>query len=144
MNTAKIKKITFFLFGLILVLSFSAFLVSKNLKSPSVSGPSISFNEEKHDFGGVAAGPPLETNFEFTNVGEDKLIISNVGTSCGCTGAMIGEKKEYLPGESGKVKVTFNTQGRSGRVDKTITVTSNDAKNPNKTLTITADIVDSK
>src|SRR6266498_2332014 len=130
MDKTKIQKLSYFLFGLVLVFAFSAFLVSKNMKNPAVSGASISFNEDKHDFGDVVAGPVLEHFFEFTNVGEDKLIISNVTTSCGCTSAVLGEKKEYEPGESGKVKVTFNTQGRTGKIEKQITVTSNDAKNP--------------
>ncbi|MGH2575770.1 MAG: DUF1573 domain-containing protein [Ignavibacteria bacterium] len=137
----KVKKISFFVFGLILVFSFSAFLISKNLKDPRISGPVITFEEEKHDFGDVKQGPALENYFEFTNTGEDVLIVKSVTTSCGCTGAMIGDKKEFLPGEKGKVKVTFNTEGRSGINEKTITVESNDARNPRKTLSIKCNII---
>jgi uncharacterized protein DUF1573 len=135
-----LKKISYFVFGLILVCVFSAFLVSKNLKNPALSGASISFVEEKHDFGDVQQGPVLEYNFEFTNMGEDKLIVKNVSTSCGCTSAIIGDKKEYMPGELGKVKVSFNTQGRTGKFEKTINVETNDSKMPLKTLTISMNV----
>lgn len=140
MNKEKLKKISYFLFGLILICVFSAFIISKNLKNPAVSGAAISFVDERHDFGDVQQGPVLEHNFEFTNIGEDKLVVKNVSTSCGCTSAIIGDKKEYMPGESGKVKVSFNTQGRTGKFEKTITVETNDAKSPLKTLTITMNV----
>lgn len=144
MNKDNLKKIAFLIFGLLVIFVFSNFLISKNSKNPAVSGPSIAFNEERHDFGDVVQGPVLVNNFEFTNVGEDLLVIKNVSTSCGCTSAIIGDKKEYLPGESGKVKVSFNTEGRTGKFEKTITVETNDTKNPLKTLTITMNVMGSK
>lgn len=141
MGNNKTKKIIFLVFGLLIVFAFSAFLVSKNMKDPKLSGPVIKFNEEKHDFGNVPEGPQIETVFELTNMGEDTLKVKNVTTSCGCTGAMMDEKRSFLAGEKGKIRVTFNTQGRSGITDKTITVESNDPKNSIKTLTISCNIV---
>jgi hypothetical protein len=141
MNKDKIKKISFFLFGLVLIGLFSASLISRNLKDPKISGPVITFNEEKHDFGDVIQGPQIECNFEFTNTGQSDLIIKNVTTSCGCTGAILDQKKDYAPGEKGKIRVTFNTQGRTGVVEKTITVESNDVTSPHKVLTISSNVV---
>jgi len=63
-----------------------------------------------------------------------------VQTSCGCTGATVGEKTEYKRNESGEIKVNFNTQGRSGHQEKTIIVYSNDPETPMKNLTITCEI----
>jgi len=140
MNKVTFLKFAYFFAGLACIAVFSAFLINRNLKSPVVSGPSIHFSEERFDFGDVKQGPAIEHIFEFTNVGEGTLIVKNVSTSCGCTGAMVGEKKDYLPGESGKVKVTFNTQGRTGKHEKTVTVETNDAKTPLKTLTILCNI----
>src|SRR5437867_4055951 len=105
-----IFKSIFFCAGLALILLFSAFLISKNSKDPKINGPKITFTEEKHDFGEVKVGPALETIFEFTNTGANKLVVTNVQPSCGCTGAILEEKKEYEPGEKGKIKVTFNTE----------------------------------
>jgi hypothetical protein len=141
MNKAIIAKLSYMVFGLVLIGLFSAFLISKNFKDPKIFGPAITFNSDKHDFGDVLSGPQLEYYFEFTNTGQNNLIIKNVSTSCGCTGAMVDEKKEYGPGEKGKIRVTFNTQGRSGVNEKNITVESNDITNPRKILTISSNIV---
>ncbi|MEO6981202.1 MAG: DUF1573 domain-containing protein, partial [Mucilaginibacter sp.] len=43
------------------------------------------FNEEKHDFGKIPQGTPVTTVFEFTNVGKEPLIITDVRPTCGCT-----------------------------------------------------------
>lgn len=140
MKKTAFLKFAYFIAGLVLIVVFSAFLINRNMKSPAVSGPAIHFNEERFDFGDVKQGPAAEHIFEFTNVGEGTLVIKNVSTSCGCTGAMVGEKKDYLPGESGQIKVTFNTQGRTGKFEKTVTVETNDAKAPSKTLTIVCNV----
>jgi hypothetical protein len=121
-------------------MTFSAFLINKNLKDPKMAGPMIVFDKDFHDFGKVKEGPMLETIFEFTNKGEDTLHITSVNTSCGCTGAMLDEKKYFLTGEMGKIKVSFNTMGRQGHQEKDIIVATNDPKTPTKTLKIKTDI----
>ena len=78
----------------------------------------------------MKVGPQVQGEFEFTNTGRDKLIIQDIHPSCGCTGVIAGSKKEFLPGETGQIKFTFNTEGRSGVNEKTLTITSNDVKNP--------------
>ena len=139
MNT-KIKKISFFSAGIILVLVFSAFLISKNLKDPKFTGPRIEFKTDQLNLGDVKGGPQVQGEFEFTNTGRDKLIIEHVQPSCGCTGVIADEKKEFLPGETGRIKFTFNTEGRSGVNEKTLTVTTNDVNTPSKALSFTCNI----
>jgi hypothetical protein len=141
MNNSKIKKISFFAFGLILVFAFSAFLISKNLKDPKFTGPKIEFKTERLNLGDVKVGPQVQGEFEFTNTGRDKLVIQNVQPSCGCTGVVANEKKEYMPGETGTIKFTFNTEGRMGVNEKTLTITSNDVKNPSKAVAFTCNII---
>jgi hypothetical protein len=141
MNSEKAKKITYFVTGLVFVFALSAFLITKNFNDPRIFGAILTFAEEKHDFGTVKQGPQVTGTFDFTNTGRDKLIIKSVSTSCGCTGAMVDEKKEFSPGEKGKIKFTFNTEGRSGINEKSITIESNDMKNPVKTISFTCNIV---
>ncbi len=136
-----IKKSIFFFVGLAVVILFSAFLINKNLKDPSLTSPQIKFTELKKSLGDVAQGPQIDGTFEFTNTGEGILVIGNVSTSCGCTGAMVDEKKEFQPNETGKIKFTFNTQGRQGPSDKTITVATNDPQNPNVVLTLSCNVL---
>ncbi|MBK7159608.1 MAG: DUF1573 domain-containing protein [Ignavibacteria bacterium] len=47
----------------------------------------------------------------------------------------------YSEGESGEIKITFNTQGREGHQEKQVHVFSNDTDNPDKVLTFSCDIV---
>jgi hypothetical protein len=102
--------------------------------------PVIKFDALNYDFGLVKQGKTLEHIYSFTNIGNSILIIQSVQPSCGCTGASIGDKKEFETGETGEIKITFNTEGRSGIITKTITVTTNDPAIPQVTLTFTCEI----
>ncbi len=77
-----------------------------------------------HHFGTVKAGDTVQYSFRFRNTGLKPLIINEAHASCGCT---VPEKplKPVMPGETGFIRVSFNSQGRSGHQDKIITVQSN-------------------
>lgn len=77
-----------------------------------------------YDFGSVTDGEKVEYSYRFRNTGKTPLIVSNAVASCGCT---VPEKPEepIKPGETGFLKVVFNSKGRVGPVHKSITVTSN-------------------
>jgi len=141
MLKSKAGKAVFFSLGLILVVLFSAFLVNKNMHDPKFVPPVITFKQEKINLGDVKQGPVVNGEFEFTNSGRSVLVIKGVKPSCGCTGVIADEKKEFLPGESGKIKFTFNTEGRMGMNEKSITVETNDPKSPAKSVTFSCNIV---
>jgi len=77
-----------------------------------------------HHFGTVKEGTPVEYSFKFKNTGSKPLVITDAHASCGCT---VPEKPEQpiRPGETGVIKVVFNSKGRNGHQEKTITVNSN-------------------
>lgn len=95
--------------------------------------------ETQHDFGKVPEGKKVEYTFNFENKGTESLVIKDVKTSCGCTAAVVSNNS-IKPGEVGSIKVDFDTKNRSGRNSKSITIVSNDTKQPNKVLTIYADV----
>jgi hypothetical protein len=64
-----------------------------------------------------------------------------VVASCGCTTTMLSDKI-VKPGQTGKIKTTFNSSGRVGNQSKTITVITNDPKNPRVILWIRGDVVE--
>jgi hypothetical protein len=99
------------------------------------------FNEEKHDFGKIPQGIPVTTIFEFTNVGKEPLILSDVRPTCGCTIADY-TKTPVKSGEKGIIKITYNAAAVMP-FNKTIVVTSN-AKTPTKYLNIVGEVVASK
>jgi hypothetical protein len=138
--SSKAGKTIYFVIGF-LILSSVIFLVINNSKlTASLKAPKIVFKEDVHDFGTVPRGPELQYNFTFSNKGNSDLQIERVQTSCGCTGATVGEKTEYKKNESGEIRVNFSTQGREGHQEKTIIVYSNDPLNPQKALIIKCDI----
>ncbi len=100
----------------------------------------IAFDEIQYNFGKVQEGITLEHLYKFENKGTDKLKIESVQPSCGCTGASIGDKKEFEPGEKGDIKVTFNTQGREGVQSKTISIYTNDNKQKQIVLSFSCDV----
>ena len=85
---------------------------------------SIVFKDSILHKGKIEEGQKLDVEFEFTNTGSEMLIIKNVSASCGCT---IPEKPEapIAPGQSGKIKATFDSRGRAGLNQKAITVVAN-------------------
>ena len=85
---------------------------------------SVSFKDSILHKGKMKEGEILNVEFEFTNTGTEMLIIKNVTASCGCT---IPEKPEepIAPGNTGKIKATFDSRGRAGMNQKVITVVAN-------------------
>ena len=131
---------SYFLFEMMIIVTTMSILISSSEISASSGTAKILFTEESHDFGNVEQGEQLEYSFAFTNEGEAPLVIQNVQPACGCTGATVGEKTEYAEGESGEIKITFNTQERDGHQEKSITVFTNDTESPEKVLKFSCDI----
>ena len=90
------------------------------------AGPEITFKTTSYDYGSIAMNSDGTYSFEFTNTGNEPLILSKPRSSCGCT-VPAWPKEPILPGESNKIKVTYNTS-KAGAFNKTVTVYSN-AKN---------------
>jgi hypothetical protein len=86
--------------------------------------PVIEFEKEIHDFGKLVSGERVTYGFKFKNVGKSDLVISQVKTSCGCTVPQFS-RKPIKPGEEQVLKVTFDSKGRKGIQNKTITILSN-------------------
>jgi len=116
------------------------FLLFASAAYSQLIGPKIVVQQPEHDFGDIIQGEKVQHNFVVTNTGGDKLVITNVRASCGCTAAL-PDKKELAPGESTNIKVEFNSAGRVGKQDKTVYVTSNDKENPEVQLKFTGNIV---
>ena len=86
--------------------------------------PAITFEEDKHNFGIIKEGDFAEYSFKFNNTGNGDLLIANATASCGCT---VPEYPKGIikPGEEGFIKVKFDSKGKVGMFEKTITITCN-------------------
>jgi len=97
------------------------------------------FNETSHNFGKVKQGDVLTYEFVFKNSGDATLVVERVETTCGCTAALVSADK-IGPGKEGKIKVSLDTHGYSGRMSRYVYLVSNDADSPRRELSIAADI----
>lgn len=101
--------------------------------------PSIEFDADIHDFGEIEEGTLAEYEFTFTNTGDAPLVITDVQRACGCT-TPTWTKEPVKPGETGKIKAVYNSNGRPGTFNKDITVITNDPKNGKKKLYIKGNV----
>jgi hypothetical protein len=85
---------------------------------------SVQLVDSVYDFGKTTEGTKVSHDFEFRNTGNKPLVISSAKASCGCT---VPEKPQepVKPGETGIIKVVFNSASHPGPAHKTIVVTSN-------------------
>ena len=100
--------------------------------------PVFQFDNESHDFGTIIEGEKISFAFRFKNVGKGDLVIRAAQGSCGCT---VPEypKEPVKPGNGGIINVTFNSEGKEGHQEKTVTVISNTMPNTH-VLTITGNV----
>lgn len=84
----------------------------------------IQFDNNFYDFGKIKEGKIATHVYKFTNVGSVPLLIKNCVSSCGCTVPTF-KKEPIAPGESSEIEVRFDSKGKSGRIQKIITVYSN-------------------
>jgi len=122
--------------AVLLGLALVAFLAGQGL---AAGEPKIKFRETAWNFGKISQGKSVSHEFVFTNEGDAPLVIKKVSTTCGCTAALVSAEK-IAPGAEGKIEVKFDTRGYGGQVGKLVYVDSNDPKEPQKQLEITAEI----
>ncbi|MBS1647639.1 MAG: DUF1573 domain-containing protein [Bacteroidetes bacterium] len=101
--------------------------------------PVIRFEEGTYDFGKIIQGEKVSHTFHFTNQGKSNLIITSAKASCGCTVAE-PTRDPVKPGEKGVIDVVFDSNGKSGMINKSISVVTN--CEPNTTfITITGTVI---
>ncbi len=105
----------------------------------TVNVPKFKFETDTFNFGTITQGEKVSFTFRFTNVGKGNLIISAANGSCGCT---VPEypKKPIAEGEQGQINVTFDSEGKSGKQQKTVTLVANTYPNQ-KILYVVGDII---
>jgi hypothetical protein len=89
-----------------------------------LGGPRIKFDKTEHDFGTINEGDVVETVFNFTNEGKTELIITSAKGSCGCT-VPEWPREPIMPGESGQIKVKFNSYRKPNLQQKQVTLVTN-------------------
>ncbi len=86
------------------------------------NGPVMTFEVLEYNFGTIKQGDIVTREYKFKNTGKEPLIINEAHGSCGCT-VPDYPKEPIKPNGSGVIKVTFNSAGKMGAQDKTVTLT---------------------
>lgn len=108
------------------VLGFSSFSFAQADKS---SAAGIKFSELEYDYGTIQQGDKVHHEFQFTSTGKEPLMITQAKGSCGCTVPEF-PTQPLKKGEKGTLKVTFDSAGKMGMQDKTVTVITNTPDSP--------------
>lgn len=104
-------------------------------------GPSISFQQEVSDLGSVPFGRKVEVRFQFTNKGDETLVIKAVKADCDCT-ETYNENPEIPPRGRGEIVTVLDTASlRPGRNERHVHVRLNDPQRPSITLTMVVEVV---
>ncbi len=124
-------KVSSLFIALLMLVGVSSFAQKQTLDNLSNDGnkPEFKFETDEHNFGSIPQGESVTYEFNFTNTGNEPIIISNAEGSCGCT-VPVYPKQPIMKGQSSTIKVTFNSAGKIGIQDKTVTITSNAKQNP--------------
>ncbi|MDO9595713.1 MAG: DUF1573 domain-containing protein [Lutibacter sp.] len=87
----------------------------------------IEFDTRDYDFGTVNEGEVVEGIFKITNKGKTDLVITGASATCGCT-VPEWPKDPIKPGDSGELKFSFDSKGRTGKQSKSINLQTNTAE----------------
>lgn len=101
--------------------------------------PNMNMPKTSIDMGQIKEGEMATVNFEFKNTGSRTLQIRKVHAACSCI--ELEAERSLEPGESGNVRLTYNTRGRVGEFEKDATVICNDPDKPEILLQIKGTVV---
>jgi len=101
--------------------------------------PKLLLDRREHNFGKILPNAVVETSFTLTNTGKSELNIRSTLANCTCTVATL-EKETLKPGESTKLKITFDSKGRRGKQYKNVAIFSNDPAAPTQVVNIKVEI----
>ncbi len=117
----------------LLILSFtSAFVIAQaeiqKEAAATDGGPIMTFESMDVDYGTIDQhSEPLRV-LNFTNTGDEPLVIKNCKGSCGCT-VPIWPKEPIMPGEEATIEIRYATN-RLGKINKTVRITTNEGDTP--------------
>jgi len=99
--------------------------------------PGLVMEFSSMDLGRTKPGNSLSGNVRLKNSGKKELVLHTLQPNCSCL-TVQSEKMKVKPGEETVMKITLNPQGRTGTLQKAITIYSNDPRNPVQRITLTA------
>ncbi len=87
--------------------------VLDNIANENPNLAEFKFEVDEYNFGTIKQGESTTYEFNFTNEGNEPLIIAKAEGSCGCT-VPVYPKEPIMKGQTATIKVTFNSTGKLG------------------------------
>ena len=103
----------------------------------SAKAPRLSLNQTALDFGRVGQNKETTREVTVTNLGQSVLELRSIQGNCTCI-TTESDKQSLKTGQSATVRISFNPQDRKGTQQKSVTIYSNDPKDPVQRLVFTA------
>jgi hypothetical protein len=111
---------------------------SKMTEAEKANAPVGVIDNNIFDFGDINEGQIVKHDFKLTNKGKNDLLIRNVKASCGCTA--VKNESVVKPDQTTDLNVEFNSRGKKGRQNKSVTVITNDPVNSTIVLRIMGNV----
>ena len=106
------------------------------------AGFPLSITQTERDFGELRWDQPADFEAEVKNITLHPVMLKPLETGCGCTTAKASVSR-LAPGESGKIRVTFDPTGYDGNVVQKVSVRIEDNNAPPLLLTLRAHVTPS-
>ncbi|HBA86991.1 MAG TPA: hypothetical protein DCZ75_03090 [Geobacter sp.] len=121
----------------------AAFSLLANLVVAAVAtaAPELSVGKGTYNFGTVTQGKKVTHVFTIKNGGDQPLQIKKLEAACGCT-AVKPSTSVVQPGRSAEIEVIFDSSAFSGKVQKTVTMTTNAGKTPTYTFAMEGSVTE--
>ena len=101
-----------------------------HIQAQESAAKGIEFSTRVHNFGKISVAEGAKhCTFEFKNTSDKPVVINNIISSCGCTTPK-WPKKPIMPGEGGKVEVTYLNDQGPYPFDKSLTVYTSASSKP--------------
>jgi len=105
--------------------------------------PTIKLEENNWDFGLIIQGEKPTHILKVKNTGERELVINQIKTSSRTTAKLISPDN-ILPGDEGKIEISYNSSGQKGIIREFVYIYSNDTARKTMIFPITGYIIEPK
>lgn len=118
-----------------------ALLANLLFAAAAFAAPELTVDQGSFNFGTITQGKKVPHDFIIKNSGDAPLQIKNLSAACGCTAAK-PSASSILPGKTAKIQVIFDSENFTGKVQKSVTMTTNAGKAPEYTFYLAGNIAE--
>jgi hypothetical protein len=109
------------------------------VKTEPINAPKLVLQDNSYDFGKIRPNSINKAIFNFTNVGDQTLVIKEIKKCCGAVIKL--DKEELAPGESGVLTAEYHAASGTGALRRKIGLITNEPNSTEISLVITGEII---